>query len=165
MHEQVKTKKRSEQGGKTRLVEVARQHGCSKRKAEKLVNCLFNQIARALARDEDVELPFGTLNCKQYTGKGRVRFQRTVNIQTGKRKYRIMRYPGARRVIRFKPDPELDLTTRESKRGDLDAAVSGASTLGEANPESIAALLDDFKAGHIKIETLITQMERIIGRL
>ena len=48
--------------GKSALAKMLmREHGVSKRQAEKAVNAVFSCMARALQRGEVVELPVGTI--------------------------------------------------------------------------------------------------------
>jgi len=72
--------------GKSALIKMLMQeHGVSKRKSEKAVNAVFDCMARALRRGDQVELPIGWLHIAAPPAKKPKRkFQEFRNIQTGK---------------------------------------------------------------------------------
>jgi nucleoid DNA-binding protein len=89
--------------GKSGLIHMLmRDHGISKRKAEKAVNRIFASMKEALARGEAVELPIGWAwldSAPPHRGKQRLRKFR--NIQDGKKFYRFVEMP--KNEIRFRP--------------------------------------------------------------
>lgn len=95
--------------GRARLVRELMAKGLSVRKAEKAVNAVFERMTRALRRGEIVEIPGGWIQVKWYGGKPRREWHGFRNANTGKLGYRIVTYRGRRRVVKFKPDPKLDL--------------------------------------------------------
>jgi nucleoid DNA-binding protein len=96
--------------GKSRLIRELLAKGLSVRRAEKAVNVVFDIMAKAVRRGELVEIPGGSMQAKTMNGKARSRMQRFRNVQTDEINFRIVRYPGRRRVVRFRPDETLDLT-------------------------------------------------------
>jgi nucleoid DNA-binding protein len=85
---------------------LMQEHGVSKRKSEKAVNAVFDGMARALRRGEEVELPIGWIQTARPPAKRPKRkFQRFSNIQTGKISFKMVRYPG--KIIRFRANPAL----------------------------------------------------------
>ncbi|HLK32115.1 MAG TPA: hypothetical protein VKT29_03435, partial [Terriglobales bacterium] len=56
-----------------------------------------------------VEVPGGTLRTQIYNGKPRRRIKKLRNVNTGKPFLGLISYPGRRRVIKFDPDPSLNL--------------------------------------------------------
>ena len=90
-------------GGKSGLIKMLmKEHGVSKRKAEKAVNAVFDCMARALKRGECVDLPIGKIVVGGATPKQRRRkIQPFRNIQSGEKFYKVTGYP--KRVIRFLP--------------------------------------------------------------
>jgi nucleoid DNA-binding protein len=99
--------------GKSALIKMLmKEHGFSKRKAEKAVNAVFDCMARGLKGGEIVELPVGTMKAVRTPAKRKKRkTQKFRNIQpnrnTGKKEifYKFVTYPD--RIIRFGPDPKL----------------------------------------------------------
>jgi nucleoid DNA-binding protein len=96
--------------GKSALIKMPMQeHGVSKRKSEKAVNAVFDCMARALRRGDQVELPIGWLHIAAPPAKKPKRkFQEFRNIQTGKISHSIVRYPD--RIICFQVNPALIVT-------------------------------------------------------
>jgi nucleoid DNA-binding protein len=94
-------------GGKSVLIRMLmKEHGISKRKAEKAVNAVFDCMARALRRGEVVELPIGWIRATRRPAKGKKqKLQKFRDIQTGEISHRIVRYPD--KIIRFRAKPEL----------------------------------------------------------
>jgi nucleoid DNA-binding protein len=109
-------KKRSDQKGKTLLVEAVRRAGYSARKSAKAVDAFFDLLASSLGRGESVDLPFGTLSVRDYKGSGRRKLQWAVNVNTKKKMYALMRRPGDRKVVRLDPNDDFDLSTEEERR-------------------------------------------------
>jgi nucleoid DNA-binding protein len=93
--------------GKSALIKMLmKEHGFSKRKAEKAVNAVFHCMARALRRGEIVELPIGWIQTARPPAKREKRkFQKFRNIQTGKLSSSLVRYPD--KIIRFRANPRL----------------------------------------------------------
>jgi len=98
-------------GGKHRIVQdvMAAVEGTTFRRASKVVDAVFDRIRFALWCGDPVELPIGTLEVKSQKGKPRRKIQRFRNIQTGEIDARKVELPGRHRVIKFKPDPKLEL--------------------------------------------------------
>ena len=47
--------------GRAYLVKKLQERGCSRRQSVRILNTIFREMSRALARGEEVELPFGKL--------------------------------------------------------------------------------------------------------
>jgi len=92
---------------KSDLMKMLRdEHGISKRKAAAAVNAVFDQMARALRRGEEVELPIGWIQAVQRPPGRKPRvIQRFRNIQSGKIDFKYTRQP--QRIIRFRRTPGL----------------------------------------------------------
>ena len=97
-------------GGRSGLVRALMAKGLSVRKAEKAVNAVFSCMRRGLQRGEVVEIPGGKIYVKEQAGKRRGNFHKFANIHTGDFMYKLVTYRGKRRVVKFIPDEELDLT-------------------------------------------------------
>ena len=97
-------------GGKSTIVKDVMAQGFTARKAEKAVDVVFDCMKLGLWWGEPVEIPSGTIQAKIRKGKPRRMFQRFRGIQKGKILYRIVDYPGRRRVVKFAPNLDLDLT-------------------------------------------------------
>jgi nucleoid DNA-binding protein len=97
--------------GKSGLIRDLAAQGFSVRKSTKAVNAVFDCMRRGLARGETVEVPGGRLRVQIWNARRKhfLKFQKLKNVNTGKLFYRIVRYPGWRRVIRFDPDLNLNL--------------------------------------------------------
>ena len=93
--------------GKSALIKMLiKEHGFSKRKAEKAVNAVFYCMARALRRGDEVALPIGWIQTASPPAKREKRTrQRFRNIQTKKISFKTVRYPD--KIIRFRAKPEL----------------------------------------------------------
>ena len=72
--------------GKSGLIKMLmKEHGFSKRKAEKAVNAVFHCMARALRRGDEVELPIGWIHTARPPAKRKKqKWQRFRNIQNWK---------------------------------------------------------------------------------
>ena len=90
--------------GKSRLIRELMAKGISVRKAEKAVNAVFDCMARAVRRGEDAEIPGGRIQAKMRKGQPRRKWQRFVNVHTGKITFKMVSFRGRRRVIQFKPE-------------------------------------------------------------
>jgi nucleoid DNA-binding protein len=101
---------RKTKGGKSRIVKDLMAKGVTARKAEKAVNAVFDLMKEALQAGEPVAVPGGTLQAKARKGKPRRKSQRFRTVSSKKIAFKFVRYPGARRVVKFTPDPDLDLT-------------------------------------------------------
>src|ERR1039457_5303021 len=97
-------------GGKSRIVKDVMAKGFTAREAEEAVNAVFSLMKLALQSGGPVEVPGGTLQAKARKGKPRRKNQRFRNVNNKKIAFRLVRYPGGRRVVKFMPDPNLDLT-------------------------------------------------------
>ena len=99
--------------GKSALIKMLmKEHGFSKRKSEKAVNAVFDCMARALRRGEEVELPIGWIQTARPPAKRKkVKWQRFRNIQINRKSQtkeifsKIVTYPD--KIIRFRANPEL----------------------------------------------------------
>ena len=96
-------------GGKSGLIRDVMAKGFSVRRSEKAVNAVFDCMRQALARDETVEVPGGSLRVQLWNGRASHRFQNFRHMKNGLRFFRRVGYPGRRRVIRFDPDLSLNL--------------------------------------------------------
>jgi nucleoid DNA-binding protein len=96
--------------GKSGLIRAVMAKGFSVRQAIKAVNAVFDRMTLAVRRGEVVEIPGGTIQARLRQGKPRQRFQKLFNVQTGESRHKFVRFPGQRRVVRFRPDLALDLT-------------------------------------------------------
>jgi nucleoid DNA-binding protein len=94
-------------GGKSALVKMLmKEHGVSKRKAEKAVNAVFDCLAAALRRGDRVELPIGWIQTDRRPPKSKQqKFMKSRDIQTGEISFHVVRYPD--KIIRFRAKPEL----------------------------------------------------------
>jgi nucleoid DNA-binding protein len=79
------------------------EKGFSKRRAELAVNAVFDQLSKALARGEVVEIPGGWLRVTNTDSKPRQELHAFRNINTNERYYKLVRYGQRRnkRLIRF----------------------------------------------------------------
>jgi nucleoid DNA-binding protein len=93
--------------GKSGLIKMLiRQHGFSKRRSERAVNAVFDCMARALRRGEEVELPIGWIQTARPPAKRKKqKVQKFRNIQTGEISLSLVRFPD--KIIRFRANPEL----------------------------------------------------------
>jgi len=94
--------------GKSGLIQMLmKEHGFSKRKAEKAVNAVFDCMARALRLGEVVELPIGWIHtaARPPAKREKQKWQRFRNIQTKKISRSIVNYPD--KIIRFRANPRL----------------------------------------------------------
>jgi len=93
--------------GKSALIKMLmKEHGFSKRKSEKAVKAVFDCMARALRRGEEVELPIGWIRTASPPAKRKKqKWQRFKNIQTRAIFRRIVRLPD--KIIRFRANPKL----------------------------------------------------------
>jgi hypothetical protein len=94
-------------GGKSGLIRMLmRNHGLSKRRAEKAVNAVFDCMIRAVERGEEVEIPVGRIRAVSATvGHQRTVIQKFRNIHSGAIFRTRAQHP--KRIIRFSPDPRL----------------------------------------------------------
>ena len=99
--------------GKSALIKMLmKEHGFSKRKAEKAVNAVFHCMARALRRGDEVELPIGWIQTARPPAKRKkCKRQRFRNIQINRKSRtkeifsKIVTYPD--KIIRFRANPRL----------------------------------------------------------
>jgi len=99
--------------GKSGLIQMLmKEHGFSKRKAEKAVNAVFDCMARALRLGEVVELPIGWIHTAPPPARRKKRkWQRFKNIQINRKSQtkeifsKIVTYPD--KIIRFRANPRL----------------------------------------------------------
>ena len=94
-------------GGKSGLVKMLmREHGFSKRRAEKAVNAVFDCMIGALKRGEGVEIPVGRIRAvRAPANRQRSVDQKFRNIQNQVLFSRLVQHP--HRIIRFSPDRKL----------------------------------------------------------
>lgn len=103
-------------GGKHQIVKDIMAKGFTARKAEKALNAVIDHMKLGLWWGEPVETPLGTLKAKVRSGKPRREHRhkfRNVNLVNGNRGMidaLPVNYPGRRRVVKFQPNPKLDLT-------------------------------------------------------
>ena len=95
--------------GKSAMVQMLmKDHGISKREAEKAVNAMFYCMTRALLRGDVVELPIGKIAVGRPPAKKKKRqIKKFCNIQTRKTFHTLVRYPDW--TIRFFPNKDLIL--------------------------------------------------------
>jgi nucleoid DNA-binding protein len=134
--------------GKSKLIRELMAKGFSVRKAEKAVNAIFSLMGRAVYRGEIVEIPGGTIQPWGREGKPHGHWHRFRNIATGKIQFRYVKYPGERRVIKFKPDLSLDLTPpppppRQLTPEEAEARRLASEILGRAADEAIMGMLEN----------------------
>ena len=99
--------------GKSALIKMLmKEHNFSKRKAEKAVNAVFNCMARALRRGDEVELPIGWIQTARPPAKRKkCKWQRFRNIQINRKSQtkeifsKFVTYPD--KIIRFRANPRL----------------------------------------------------------
>ena len=96
-------------GGKSRIVKDVMAKGFTAREAQDVVTAVFSLMKLALQSGDPVEIPGGTIQAKARKGKPRRKNQRFRNVHNKKIAFKVVRYRGARRVVKFRPDPNLDL--------------------------------------------------------
>jgi nucleoid DNA-binding protein len=96
--------------GKSGLIRDLMDKGFSVRRATKAVNAVFDSITRAVWRGEIVEIPGGTIQARSRKGTQRPRILSLRDVQTGRNRLKLAKFPGQRRVVKFRPDLNLDLT-------------------------------------------------------
>jgi nucleoid DNA-binding protein len=96
--------------GKSAIISDVMAKGVTARKATKAVNAVFDFMKQGLWWGEPVEVPGGTLQAKVRKGRSRRKVQKFLNIQTGMIDLQIGLFPGRRRVLKYTPDLDLDLT-------------------------------------------------------
>ena len=136
---------KKKKGGKSVIVQDVIARGFTARKAEKAVNAVINQMKQALWRGEAVEVPGGTIQAGVRKGTRRREFQKFRSIQTGGISHRIVEYPGRRRVVKFIPDLNLDLTPPPlpDTPEDLEARQLASELLGKPTNKAIMARLQE----------------------
>jgi hypothetical protein len=103
-------------GGKHQVVKDIMAKGFTARKAEKALKAVIDHMKLGLWWGEPVETPLGTLKAKVRRGKpwreNRHKFRNVNlgNVNRGMTDARPVDYPGRRRVVKFQPNPMLDLT-------------------------------------------------------
>jgi nucleoid DNA-binding protein len=97
-------------GGKSRIVKDVMAKGFTGRKAEEAVAAVFTLMTLALQSGGAVEVPGGTLQAKARKGKPRKKLQRFRSVHNKKIAFKIVRFPGGHRAVKFIPDSTLDLT-------------------------------------------------------
>jgi hypothetical protein len=101
---------KKKKAGKSTIITDVMAQGFTARTSQKAVTAVINHMQLGLWWGELVEIPGGTIQAMVRKGKPRRRVQRFRDIQNGKVAYRIVIYPGRRRVVKFTPDLTLDLT-------------------------------------------------------
>ena len=89
------------------IIQAVRAKGFSARKAAKAVNAVFDLWRFALWCGDEVEVPGGILQAKITKGKEQMSVIEFQDVNTKEPIIRTVRYPGRRRVVKLKPDPEL----------------------------------------------------------
>jgi hypothetical protein len=102
----MKTKKR----GKSTIVKDVMAQGFTTRKAAKAVNVVISYMKLGLWWGEPVEIPGGIIQAKVRKGIPRREIHKFRNIETRKTAHYNVDYPGRRRVVKFTPHLDLDLT-------------------------------------------------------
>ena len=103
------SKRRKASHGKQSLIDDVMVKGISSTKAAQTVDAVIKLWKDALSCQEVVEIPGGTIQSRIRQGKERRKWQKFRNV-TGKVFYKIVNYPGWRRVVKFTPDKKLDMT-------------------------------------------------------
>lgn len=97
-------------GGKRALIHDVMAKGFTTRKAAKAVDAVFQLMTEALSYHDSVEVPgVGTLEVMIQKGRPKRRSQRTRNISTKQIQVHDVNFPGRRRVVKLKADPNLKL--------------------------------------------------------
>ena len=134
---------KKKKGGKSRIVKDIMGKGFTARKAEEAVNTVFSLMQLALQSGAPVEVPGGTLQAKARKGKPRREVQRLRNVHNKKIALKLVRYPGAHRVVKFTPDLNLDLTPPPLPESpeELEARAIASELLGMPASQAIMARL------------------------
>ena len=117
-----------------------------------------------------MEIPGGTIQAMVRKGKPRRKFQRFRDIRQGKVAYRIVSYPGRRRVVKFTADLSLDLTPLPppplpETSEQLEARQLASELLGKAADKSIMATLQRAVEVHpFKPGALLRRLREFKGR-
>lgn len=115
-------------GGKRALARDLQAKGFTARKAAEAVDTVFQFMTEALSYHEPIEVPgVGKLEVVVQRGRPARRSQKSRNIGTKQIQVHDVDFPGRRRVIKLKPNPNLKL------------AVSPPPT--PARPEGLKELL------------------------
>jgi nucleoid DNA-binding protein len=94
---------------------LMKDHGVSKRKAEKSVNAVFDAMKRALTYGDFVDSPIGTIWVdSRRPGRPKRSVQTFSNIQTKKEFRKLVDRPD--REIHFRPSPDLIEPPQKPKR-------------------------------------------------
>jgi nucleoid DNA-binding protein len=130
-------------GGKSRIVKDVMAKGFTARKAEKAVDAVFSLMKVALQAGEPVDVPGGTLQAKARKGKPRMKSQRFRSVNNKRIAFKFVRYPGAHRVVKFAPDPNLDLEPPPLPEPpeELEARAIASELLGMPASQAIMARL------------------------
>jgi nucleoid DNA-binding protein len=99
-----------EYGGKRAIIRDVMAIGATARQASRAVNAVFGLMTEALSYHETVAVPgIGTLHVAIQKGTPKRRTQKTRNVATKQIQIREVNFPGRRRVVKLKPDPDLKL--------------------------------------------------------
>ena len=133
-------------GGKSTIVKDLMDKGFTARKAEQAVNAVIRYMKLGLWWGEPVEVPGGTIQAQVRKGTPRRQFQKFRNIQTENQDHRFVAYPGRRRVVKFTPDSNLDLTPMPRPRlpetpEEVEARQLASELLGKPADRAIIARL------------------------
>jgi len=155
--------------GKSKIIQDVRATGLTARKAEKAVNTVFDHLKLGLWWGEPVEIPGGTLQSKIRNGKPRTRIQKFRNIQTGKIDHRIVDYPERRRVLKFTPNLNLDLTLPGPPIPEIpehiEARQLASELLGKPVNKVVMVMLQEAVKTHpFKRETLLQRLREFKDR-
>ena len=134
---------KKKKGGKSVIVQDVMARGFTARKAEKALKAVIDCMTFGLRRGEPVEIPGGTIQARVRKGTPRREFQKFRNIETGGISHRIVQYPGRRRVVKFIPDLNLDLTPPPLPETpeELEARQLASELLGKPANNAIMATL------------------------
>jgi len=130
-------------GGRSVIVKDLMAAGLTARRAEKALTAVFYCMKRCLWRGEVVPVPGGTIRTADRKGTPRRELRRLSNIQTGDDKYRFVHYRGRRKVVKFTPDLDLDLTPvpPPETAEQAEARQLASHLLGRAADQAIMARL------------------------
>ena len=132
------------------------------------MNVLFDVMTWCVYRGEVVELPLGKLFVTFVEGEDRERLQRFRNVNTGELQSAKMRYPGRRRVVRFRPKVELEfpyLPPPQPNPRTVAAIADAVRCLRGGLPPSpwlMDALLELVRAKKIEATALRRRLEMLI---
>jgi len=112
--------------GRSRVIRDVMAQDISVRKATKGVNAVFACMTRALGRGEQVEIPGGWIQTKEWKGEPRRERHRFKNVNTGEPMLKFVSHKGTRKIVNFTPDEDLNLASPElaTKQEELEQLFS-----------------------------------------